>query len=427
MPTGQEQVENRWPPGRIVAGTLVVCAVCGSFALLYQARRVFFFLFIAIVLSTALKPLVAWLERRGLRRDVAAPVLYASLLLALSVPIVVALPMLVDQTQALRESLPENYAEIREKLVALAPTIGERLPKNPPWIGQEDVFIEKLLDALSQAVSKSGVLVSGGFSLAVVLMMSFFWTIHEEDTIRSALLFFPAARRQSAGELIDSMLAKVGAYIRGQGLLCVIVGVMSLFAYLLIGLPHALILAIAAGVLEAVPVFGPLLGAVAPMALALSIEPNKVIWVIVAAVVIQQSENYLLVPRIMGHSVGVHPVVTLLAIAGFSSLAGVAGAVLAIPMAAIIQLLMERLFLGAKALEPDQPVGRDTVSDLRFEAQEIVQDVRLQVRHKETPASGADDRIEDAVEAIATRIDEALAMERKRRDSQEAAPTKDQS
>src|SRR5882757_9154261 len=111
MSTAPDQVENRWPPGRIIAGTLVVCAVCGAFALLYQARRVFFFLFIAIVLSTALKPLVAWLERRGLRRDVAAPLLYAALLLALAVPIVVALPMLIDQTNALIGALPENYAE----------------------------------------------------------------------------------------------------------------------------------------------------------------------------------------------------------------------------------------------------------------------------------------------------------------------------
>jgi len=157
------------------------------------------------------------------------------------------------------------------------------------------------------------------------------------------------------------------------------------------------------------------------MLLALSIEPNKMIWVVVAAIVIQQSENYLLVPRIMGRSVGVHPVVTLLAIAGFSSLAGVAGAVLAIPMAAILQLLMERLFLGPEALEPEQPSKRDTVSDLRFEAQELVQDVRMQVRHKETVASGSDDRMEDAIEAIATKIDEALALERTRRDEQSAA------
>jgi len=416
-----ERLENRWTPRRIIAGTLVVCAVCGAFALLYLARRVFFFLFIAIVVSTALKPLVALIERRGVRRDLAVPLLYASLLFALSIPIVIALPMLVDQAQGLISSLPENYAQIREKLIDLVPSVAQRLPENPPWVGQEDLFIERFLEAASSAFSKSGVLISFGFSFVIVLLMSFFWTIHEEQTIRSALLFFPVERRQMVGELIDSMLGKVGAYIRGQGLLCLIVGVMSLIAYLIIGLPHALILGIAAGVLEAVPVFGPALGAVPPMLLALSIEPNKMIWVVVAAIVIQQSENYLLVPRIMGRSVGVHPVVTLLAIAGFSSLAGVAGAVLAIPMAAILQLLMERLFLGPEALEPEQPSKRDTVSDLRFEAQELVQDVRMQVRHKETVASGSDDRMEDAIEAIATKIDEALALERTRRDEQSAA------
>ena len=122
---------------------------------------------------------------------------------------------------------------------------------------------------------------------------------------------------------------------------------MSLMAYLIIGLPHALVLAIVAGVLEAVPVFGPVLGAIAPMLVALSVDPAQMVWVLLAAVVIQQSENYLLVPRIMDRSVGVNAVVTLLAIAGFSALEGLAGAVLAIPMAAIIQLLLDRYVLGA--------------------------------------------------------------------------------
>ncbi len=409
MTEAAAQVEQPWPPRRIVAGTLVVCAVCGIFTLLFLARRVLFFLFIAIVLSTALKPLVAWIERRGLKRKAAVPLVYVGLLLLLAVPAMIALPLLVDQAQQVLHSLPETYSDFRERIAAVSETVAARLPENPPWIGREDEVAEQALHALSQALSYSGVLLRGGFAVAVVLLMSFFWTIHEEQTIRSTLLFFPVDRRQAGGELVEAILGKVGAYVRGESLLCLIVGCMSFVAYLLIGLPHALVLAIAAGILEAVPVFGPLLGAIPPLLLALSIDPQLMIWVVVAAVIIQQSENYLLVPRIMGHSVGVHPVVTLLAIAGFTALAGVAGAVLAIPMAAIIQLLMERLFLGAAALEPQRPNLRDSVSRMRFEAQELVQDVRLQVRHKESPATGIDDRMEEAIEGIAVQLDEALS------------------
>ena len=95
------------------------------------------------------------------------------------------------------------------------------------------------------------------------------------------------------------METKVGFYIAGQGILCLVIGIMALVAYRLIGLPNALVLALIAGVLEAVPMIGPLLGAIPAALVALSIAPDKLIWVIVATVVIQQLENSLLVPRVM--------------------------------------------------------------------------------------------------------------------------------
>ncbi|MBI2824972.1 MAG: AI-2E family transporter [Planctomycetia bacterium] len=397
-----------WPPRRVIAGTLVVCGVCAAFALGYLARHVLFLLFIAIVLSTALAPLVGWAVRRGLPRNIAVPLVYVLLLAVLITPAAVGLPMIVDQAQEVLRSLPESYEDIRDRIGHLSPAIAARLPEHPPWIEEEDQVVEEALHTARQAITYSGVVVRGGFAVAVILLMSFFWTIHEDHTIRSLLLFLPRDRRPEAGELVGDMQAKVGAYVRGEGLLCLVVGVMSLVAYWIIGLPHALVLAVTAGVLEAIPVFGPALGAIAPMLVALSVDPSKIVWVLVAAIVIQQSENYLLVPRIMGASVGVHPIVTLLAIAGFGALAGVPGAVLAIPMAAIIQLILERFVLRPGLLDPERPAGRDTVSRLRFEAQELVQQVRLQVRHKEDPTSGRNDRIEEAIEAIASEIDAAL-------------------
>ena len=108
------------------------------------------------------------------------------------------------------------------------------------------------------------------------------------------------------------METKIGSYIVGQSVLCLIVGSMALVAYLLIGLPDALILALMAGILEAVPLIGPLLGAFPASVVALSIAPSKLVWVIVATTIIQQVENSLLVPRVMRKAVGVNPFVSLL-------------------------------------------------------------------------------------------------------------------
>jgi predicted PurR-regulated permease PerM len=207
------------------------------------------------------------------------------------------------------------------------------------------------------------------------------------------------------------METKVGSYVAGQGVLCLVIGIMALISYLLIGLPNALVLAFMAGVLEAVPMIGPVLGAIPAALVGLSVAPVKLVWVIVATVVIQQLENNLLVPRIMRKAVGVNPFVTLLAIFAFSSLFGLAGALMAIPMAAIIQLLLERFVFHAEAMEPEPSPGRDHASRLRYEAQGFAQDLRKQARLKK---GGSDlrvkqiDQVMDEIETIATDLDALL-------------------
>jgi predicted PurR-regulated permease PerM len=209
------------------------------------------------------------------------------------------------------------------------------------------------------------------------------------------------------------METKVGSYIAGQGVLCLVVGVLALLAYWFIGLPNALVLALLAGVLEAVPMIGPLLGAIPAALVALSLGTDKLIWVIVATVVIQQLENSLLVPRIMSKAVGVNPFVTLLALFAFSSLFGIAGALMAIPMAAIIQLLLNRYVFHPSTMEPEVSTGRDYASRLRYEAQDLAQDLRKQARHKKR---GSDlgvkqiDQVMDEIETITTDLDALLAQ-----------------
>ena len=188
---------------------------------------------------------------------------------------------------------------------------------------------------------------------------------------------------------------------------------MALVAYLLIGLPNALVLALVAGVLEAVPMIGPLLGAIPAALIALSIAPSKLIWVIVATIVIQQLENSLLVPRVMRKAVGVNPFVSLLAIFAFSSLFGIAGALMAIPMAAIIQLLLDRFVFHPGAMEPEVSTGRDYASRLRYEAQDLAQDLRKQARLKKGGSVlkvKQIDQVMDEIETITTDLDALLAQ-----------------
>jgi hypothetical protein len=157
---------------------------------------------------------------------------------------------------------------------------------------------------------------------------------------------------------------------------------------------------------------GPLLGAVPAAVIALSIAPAKFVWVIVATLIIQQMENSLLVPRVMSKTVGVNPFVSLLALFAFGSLFGITGALMAVPIAAIIQLLLDRFVFHPSAMEPEVSAGRDYASRLRYEAQDLAQDLRKQARLKK---GGSDlrvrqiDHVMDEIEALTTDLDALLA------------------
>ncbi len=272
-----------------------------------------------------------------------------------------------------------------------------------------------MLETAGQALGYLGSATKVVFTTTAVLLLAFHWMLDGPRTIQSWLLLVPNDRRESIRELVAAIETKVGAYLAGQGVLCLAIGLLALAAYLLIGLPNALVLALLAGVLEAVPMIGPLLGAIPAAVIALSVAPAKLVWVIVATVVIQQVENIVLVPRVMRTAVGVNPFVSLLALFAFSSLFGIAGALMAIPFAAIVQLLLNRFVFGSEGAGLEVSEGRDYASRLRYEAQELAQDLRKQARIKKWGSEvriKQIDHVMDEIEGITTDLDALLAQNR---------------
>ena len=319
-----------WTFRRIMWATLVLVSVALSFWLLYRFNRVFFVLFIAIVMGTVIRPAVTWLNRRGLPQ-MAGVILVYLLLLALLIGFVLLLfPLIVEQGTTIAAAVPGYYQGLREWMANYPnPIIGRLrmlLPATIPGLETIQQTGQQMLASAGQAVGFVTSAAKAIFMAMAILLLALRWTLDGPRSIRSLLLLVPKRQRESTGELITAMETKVGYYIAGQGVLCLFIGIMALAAYLLIGLPNALVLALLAGVLEAVPMIGPLLGAIPAALVALSIAPSKLVWVIVATLVIQQLENTVLVPRVMRKAVGVNPFVSLLAIFAFSSFFGIAGA-----------------------------------------------------------------------------------------------------
>jgi predicted PurR-regulated permease PerM len=407
----------QWTFRRVMWATLVLVFVVLSFWLLYRFNQVVFIVFIAIVMGTVIRPAVTWLHRRGLPR-IAGVILVYLLLLALLIGFVLLLfPLIVEQGTTIAAAVPGYYQSLREWMVndpnQLIVRLSEFLPATLPGLEPVQQTGQQMLASAGKAL---GYMISAAniiFTATAVLLLAFHWTLDGPRTIRSLLLLLPKDQRESSSELISAMETKVGSYIAGQGVLCLVIGILALVAYLLIGLPNALVLALVAGVLEAVPMIGPLLGAIPAALVALSIAPVKLIWVIVATVIIQQLENSLLVPRVMRRAVGVNPFVSLLALFAFSSLFGIAGALMAIPMAAIIQLLLDRFVFHPETMESGVSAGRGYASRLRYEAQDLAQDLRKQARLK---IGGSDlrvkqiDQVMDEIEAMTTDLDALLAQ-----------------
>jgi predicted PurR-regulated permease PerM len=321
---------------------------------------------------------------------------------------------MIEQVTTITTTLPDYYHSLRELMVnspsRLIWRLGNRLPQDLPFGSPSpEAETEAVANAMTQVVQYTRWALWTIFITIGTLVISFYWTLEDQRAIRTLMLLLPLDRRDEAQEMVQTMQLKVGAFIRGQFLLGVLIGLMSLIAYWLIGLPYVLVLALLAGLMEVVPYIGPLLGALPAFMLALSIDPAKAFWVVVATLIIQQIENTVLLPRIMDRSVGVNSIVTLLSIAAFGSLFGLLGAILAIPMAAIIQMLLDRFLLDPEALEQDPVKGRGVASVLRYSLQDLIQDLRKRLRAKDVLFEEDPDLIEEEIEAIATDLDALLA------------------
>ena len=340
-----------WTTSQVVLATLFVVCVFLTFWLLYRLRDVLFLFFVAIVVGTAIRPAVDWLHRRGIPRAtgiILIYILFAGLVVGFFAMIA---PLLADQTTEISRTVPEYYTNFRNALIdsgnRLLQNIGWRIPPQVTLIIHRGPNTGEMLDQVGQTLLYTNLLLKGILGILVVFLLAYYWTQEGNFILRSLLRIMPPQRKKNIREFWQLTETKLGGYVRGQGLLCAAVGVTAFIAYLLIGLPYTLVLAIFAGVMEMVPVFGPALGAIPALLVALSIDPGKALWVVIATAVIQLLENAILVPRIMKHSMGVNPIIVLLSLIAFGSVFGFVGALLALPLAAIIQLLVSRVVLTA--------------------------------------------------------------------------------
>ena len=408
-----------WTPRRVITATLIVLAIGAGFLLLFRFYMVVFLFLVAVMLGTATKPTVAWLQRRGIRPELGLILVYLALLVVIGLFLLLVVPMLAGQVSSVVDRLPQHYSELRQGLIDSGNRFIQRLAFGLPVIASFSLAqvtpaspadSSEALAAIGPAIGVFGGIFKIIFIVVAILVLAYYWVQEGEVLIRRLLLMLPSARRDPARNLYAELEGKVSGYFRGQAILCLAVGLLVLIGYTAIGLPYAFALALIMAVCEAVPMIGPLLGAVPAMLVALTVAPDKILLTALIIFIAQMSENHILVPRIMDRSVGVNPIITILGIAAFGELFGFAGALLAVPLSAMVQIIAARLMFREPAAAADE-VGRGRAGMLRLAAQELVKDVRKTSRaepKKDILLDPKVERAEDMLEAIAVDLDKML-------------------
>ena len=404
-----------WTTSQVVLATVFVVCVFLTFWLLYRLSFLIFLLFVAIVIGTALRPMVEWLQRRGVSRMVGTIIIYILLASIMIGFLALIFPVIAEQATQLSQNLPQYYGEIRRALVnsnnRLLQNIAFRMPENLSLLLVTNPNTgEGLLTQVTQTVFYANVAVRGILSVLAVFLLAYYWTQESSQIIRALIRLVPLHRRNETQEFLQLAERKIGGYVRGQGILCLVVGAAAFIFYSLIGLPYTLVLATFAGLMEMVPVFGPALGAIPALLAALSTDPSKAIWVLVATGLIQMMENLWLVPRIMKNSMGVNPIIILLSLVAFGSVFGFAGAVLALPLAAIIQLTLDRILISADDSNNSIPDKEADVPSMLDESKRLMQILDGSSNHNNKDPVLADiseaDRLE--IQAITQELDVVL-------------------
>lgn len=426
MTNGKSELNLPDLPARtLVMATVVVGLVGLGFWLAFRFYLVILIVLAGIIISLALSPAVDRLKARGIPAGVAVGLIYVLLFIVGALFLRFGVPLIADQAATISAQLGEGYTSIRQELREAPNLLVQRLAESlPEALSLSDARNgegptngaaneEGAASPVGSALHYAGLGAKVLFLTGAIFLIAFFWTIESERIKRSGVALLPLNRRDSARELIDEIEQRVGSYVIGQLLLSLIMGSLALVAYLIIGLPYALVLALFVAVMEIIPLIGPIIGAVPAVVIGFSISPTTALWAIVASLVIHQLESNVFGPRVMKRTLGMRPLVTLLALTAFGTLFGVLGAIVALPLASVLQLLFDRLLVEAPSRGEDS-VERDRIGLLRYETQELVEDVRKMIRRREgeSPEAGEDESetVEDTLEAIALDLDGLLAQ-----------------
>jgi predicted PurR-regulated permease PerM len=334
------------------------------------AAGVLLLVFVAVLLAAGLEPMLGWLRARlpVVGRAGTIIVVYVTFFVTVVGLAFVVVPAAIGQAERIIQDLPPVFAEARAwaenvrpaalatSLTALIDSVASGL--KPPEAPNPDDVVEVGTTVAELVIT-----------LATLLTIVFFWLVERPRLQRYVLAFLPQDARAGARSVWNDVEIRLGLWVRGQLTLMASIGVMTGIAYTLLGVPGALLLALIAAITEAIPIIGPLLGAIPAVLVAATVSPELALIVAGIYVILQFIEGNVLVPIVMRHAVGISPLLVLTSLLIGAAAGGFIGALLAVPIAASVEIILQRLQAREEPVAQD-PSSIETEEDTEEDTEE---------------------------------------------------------
>ena len=338
----------------IFLGTIV------ALLFLWTTRSIFVTAFVALLFAVSIMPIVDRLQRFRIPRGIGAAIVVAAVLGVLGGAGALLAPVLQEQGGELRQRIPAAIQLINQQLAKRHVVLGgsPQTQQQPGAGAGQDVFARQLGNIVPYLFPVFSTTVTAITAIVLVLFLTIFFAADPSMHKRGLLHLVPQRHRDRATYVMETVAHSLRSWVVARSVAMVTIGVVVTGVMALLHVRAFVALGVIAGLLEFVPVFGPILGAIPAIALALADSPEKALWVAIAFLIIQQLEGNVLIPMLLQKAVEVPPALSLIGIASMTIVLGVAGALIAEPLVAaglvVVKMLYVEPVIGDKMAAGDE-------------------------------------------------------------------------
>ncbi|RAP77961.1 AI-2E family transporter [Paenibacillus montanisoli] len=299
---------------------------------------------IAMIISYVLNPIVSLLNERKVPRTIAVLLIYAVFCASLAVVLMNAIPMFLEQLQELNRHMPDFTIKAQNFVNDINNT--SFLPESiRSGIDKSLYKLEKQAsEAIFAFINNIGQMINVVFIAFIIPFLAFYILKDFEVFERTLLTYVPKSHRKHAVRLLKDIDHALGSYIRGQFIVCVIVGTLAYIGYLIIGMPYPILLASVVAITNIIPYLGPFFGAAPALIMASTVSIKMMLLVVVVNTACQILEGNIISPQVVGRTLHMHPLSIIFALLVGGELAGIVGMILAVPIFAALKVIVQHIF-----------------------------------------------------------------------------------